>query len=114
MHSAALSGVIYEIPQNSRGNIYRASQPIYCESFDRRQRRNGTCKNTGRCRELLPEGAKVFLADEDGKERKTRYDLVAALKDNRVINMDSQAPNAVVKEALQQGLIWRDIKEIKP
>ena len=71
-------------------------------------------KNTGRCRELLPKGAKVYLADEDGKERKTRYDLVAAVKQDRIINMDSQAPNVVVKEALQQGLIWRDVKEIKP
>ena len=71
-------------------------------------------KNTGRCRELLPRGARVFLADEDGKERKTRYDLVAALKEHRIINMDSQAPNVVVKEALQQGLILRDIIRIKP
>ena len=72
-------------------------------------------KNTGRCRELLTEGAKVYLADEEGKERKTRYDLVAVLKDNRVINMDSQAPNVVVKEALQQGLILHEeIKEIRP
>lgn len=72
-------------------------------------------KNTGRCRELLPKGAKVYLADEEGKERKTRYDLVAVLKKDRVINMDSQAPNAVVKEALQQGLILRgNIKEIRP
>lgn len=71
-------------------------------------------KNTGRCRELLPAGAKVYLADEEGKERKTRYDLVAALKDNRVINMDSGAPNVVVKEALQQGLILHNTIEIKP
>ena len=71
-------------------------------------------KNTGRCRELLPKGAKVFLADEDGKERKTRYDLVAAFKNDRIINMDSQAPNVVVKEALQQGLVLRDVIEIKP
>ena len=72
-------------------------------------------KNTGRCRELLPKGAKIYLADEEGKERRTRYDLVAVLKNGRVINMDSQAPNAVVKEALQQGLILREaIKEIKP
>ena len=73
-------------------------------------------KNTGRCKELLPKDAKVYLADEEGKERKTRYDLVAAVKNGRIINMDSQAPNAVVKEALQQGLIWREkqIKEIKP
>ena len=71
-------------------------------------------KNTGRCRELLPQGAKVYLADEEGKMRKTRYDLVAAVKEDRIINMDSQAPNAVVKEALQQGLILRDIIRIKP
>ncbi len=71
-------------------------------------------KNTGRCRELLPYGATVYLADEEGKNRKTRYDLVAALKKDRIINMDSQAPNAVVKEALQQGLILQDIISIKP
>ena len=71
-------------------------------------------KNTGRCRELLPAGATVYLADEEGKARKTRYDLVAALKENRIINMDSQAPNAVVKEALQQGLILRDVISVKP
>ena len=65
-------------------------------------------KNTGRCRELLPKGAKVYLADEEGKERKTRYDLVAVQKNHRIINMDSQAPNAVVKEALQQGLILHE------
>ncbi len=71
-------------------------------------------KNTGRCKELLPEGATVYLADEEGGERKTRYDLIAAVKEKRIINMDSQAPNAVVKEALQQGLLLRDIEEIKP
>ena len=71
-------------------------------------------KNTGRCRELLPEGAKVYLVDEEGKERKTKYDLIAALKRDRVINMDSGAPNVVVKEALQQGLVLRGVKEIKP
>ena len=73
-------------------------------------------KNTGRCKELLPKDAKVYLADEEGKERKTRYDLVAVMKEDRIVNMDSQAPNAVVKEALQQGLLWREkqIKEIKP
>ena len=71
-------------------------------------------KNTGRCRELLPKGAKVYLTDEEGKERKTRYDLIAALKNDRIINMDSQAPNAVVKEALQKGQVLRGVKEIKP
>ena len=71
-------------------------------------------KNTGRCKELLVNNARVFLADEEGKERKTRYDLVAVEKYARIVNIDSQAPNVVVKEALQKGLILQNIKEVKP
>ena len=55
-------------------------------------------KNTGRCRELLPPGAKVWCLDADNPNRKTRYDLIAVQKGDRLINMDSQAPNAAAKE----------------
>ena len=63
-------------------------------------------KNTGRCRELLLPGAAVRLEESDNPARKTRYDLVAVHKDNiGWINIDSQAPNKVVKEWLDtQGL----------
>jgi A/G-specific adenine glycosylase/sugar fermentation stimulation protein len=72
-------------------------------------------KNTGRCRELLSgPGVKVFLSDEGDKERKTRYDLVAVDKQGRLINMDSQAPNAVVKEWLQGEVFSEKIEEVKP
>ena len=37
-------------------------------------------KNTGRCRELLVPGARVYLAEGDNPARKTRYDLVAVGK----------------------------------
>lgn len=65
-------------------------------------------KNTGRCRELLPAGATVYLAASDNRakaQRKTPYDLVAVEKvkpDGSVlfINMDSQAPNAIAAEYL--------------
>ena len=60
-------------------------------------------KNTGRCRELLPTGAKVFCLDAQSPARKTRYDLIAVQKGQRLINMDSQAPNAAVKEWLLSG-----------
>ena len=66
-------------------------------------------KNTGRCRELLVPGAKVYLEDFEGRmgTRKMRYSLVAVEKvtDRGVIfiNMDSQAPNAAVREALEDG-----------
>ena len=60
-------------------------------------------KNTGRCRELLPPGAKVWCLDAASPTRKTRYDLIAAEKGHRLINMDSQAPNAAAGEWLRAG-----------
>ena len=59
-------------------------------------------KNTGRCKELLIPGCTVFLTASDNPERKTKYDLVAVIKDNGLlINIDSQAPNKVAAEFLQ-------------
>lgn len=57
-------------------------------------------KNTGRCRELLVNGTKVYLQKSDNPSRKTQYDLIAVKKGERLINMDSQAPNLAVKEFL--------------
>lgn len=56
--------------------------------------------NTGRCKEILIEGTKVFLREENNPNRKTRYDLIAAYKGDILINIDSQVPNKVVNEAL--------------
>lgn len=79
-------------------------------------------KNTGRCRELLTPGAEVWLvratlpgqkteygsinrrrgADKADSKRKTNFDLVAVRKGNGVLfNIDSQAPNKVVREWLE-------------
>ena len=58
-------------------------------------------KNTGRCRELLLPGAEVFLERQERPKRKTDYDLIAVRKYNgRLINIDSQAPNKLVREWL--------------
>lgn len=58
-------------------------------------------KNTGRCRELLVPGAEVYLTAPGTPGRKTTYDLVAVRKENGLlVNMDSQAPNAVAREWL--------------
>ena len=60
-------------------------------------------KNTGRCKELLIPGRTVYLTASDNPSRKTKYDLVAVIKDNGLlINIDSQAPNKVVAEYLQK------------
>ena len=60
-------------------------------------------KNTGRCRELLPEGTQVWCKRADDPKRKTKFDLIAVQKGRRLINMDSQAPNAAAKEWLAAG-----------
>ena len=60
-------------------------------------------KNTGRCRELLPAGAAVWCQKSDNPTRKTKYDLITVRKGSRLINMDSQAPNAAAKEWLLAG-----------
>lgn len=58
-------------------------------------------KNTGRCRELLIPGAEVYLTEPGTPGRKTRYDLIAVRKENGILfNIDSQAPNKVVREWL--------------
>lgn len=60
-------------------------------------------KNTGRCRELLTPGAIVYCEDAQSPTRKTRYDLIAVEKGSRLINMDSQAPNAAAYRWLTAG-----------
>lgn len=65
--------------------------------------------NTGRCKELLVEGATVFLREENNPSRKTKYDLVAVIKEDKLISMDSQIPNKVVYEALNN----RKIEKLK-
>ena len=60
-------------------------------------------KNTGRCKELLVPGCTVWCQESDKPERKTKFDLIAVQKGHRLINMDSQAPNAAAKEWLAGG-----------
>lgn len=71
-------------------------------------------KNTGRCRELLRPHARVILEDHRGEGRKTDYDLVSVYKGDRLINMDSQAPNQVVKEYLLEKQPFGEITFLKP
>ena len=60
-------------------------------------------KNTGRCRELLLPGAKIYLQRAENPLRKTAWDLIAVQKGERLINMDAAAPNAVFFEWLRAG-----------
>lgn len=69
-------------------------------------------KNTGRCRELLTPGAQVWCQCSDNPNRKTKYDLITVKKGDRLINMDSQAPNVAAGEWLLAGGLG-DISDLK-
>ncbi|WP_053957658.1 DNA/RNA nuclease SfsA [Inediibacterium massiliense] len=67
-------------------------------------------KNTGRCKEILKKGVKVILEEASNPNRKTKYSLVAAYKDDHtLINIDSQITNYVVYDAL----IHSEVGELK-
>ena len=70
-------------------------------------------KNTGRLKELLLPGATVFLEESDNPARKTRFDLVGVLRDEDVVNIDSQAPNQAVGEWLKKGGLFEDVSYVK-
>ncbi len=70
-------------------------------------------KNTGRCRELLLPGAVVYLEKSDNPNRRTLYDLVAVRKGKRLINMDSQIPNAAAEEWIRGGGYWQAVELVK-
>ncbi len=69
-------------------------------------------KNTGRCKELLTDGAEIYLQHFDNTNRKTKYDLIAVKKGDKLINMDSQAPNKVFYEWAHN--YFNDIVLLKP
>lgn len=71
-------------------------------------------KNTGRCRGLLKEGATVYLQKSDNPDRKYKYSLITVRKGERLINMDSQAPNKAVHEWLKAEKLFKNITYLKP
>ena len=79
-----------------------------------------TChvKNTGRCRELLLPGCRVYLVPGSNPARKTKYDLVAVEKATAhgplLVNMDAQAPNRVFAEWAAEGKFLPEVQAIRP
>ena len=103
-------------------NIYKA---LFIERLNRftatcsfnRQIETVYVKNTGRCKELLISGVEVYIQKNDLSSRKTKYSLITVNKNGKLINMDSQIPNAVVLEYLKnqpkQNIINDHINVIK-
>lgn len=71
-------------------------------------------KNTGRCRELLVPGARIYLEACGKPGRKTDFDLIAVEKGERLINMDAQAPNRVFGEWARAGRFIPGLTLLRP
>ena len=71
-------------------------------------------KNTGRCKELLVPGCTVYLEKSANPARKTLYDLVTVEKGERIINMDSQAPNRLFEEWAREGHFVPGLTLLRP
>ena len=82
--------------------------------------RTETChvKNTGRCRELLIPGCRVYLPRSDNPARKPKYDLIAVEKQTArgplLINMDAQAPNHVFEAWAREGRFRPGLTLLRP
>lgn len=71
-------------------------------------------KNTGRCAELLRPFATVYVQENDYPNRKTKWDLIAVKKGERIVNMDSQVTNKVVEEWIRKGNLFPELTLLKP
>lgn len=71
-------------------------------------------KNTGRCKELLVPNATVFVQENNNEKRKTKFSLIGVIKEDKMINMDSQVTNKVVHEWISNGNLFDEITLIKP
>ncbi len=97
-----VSGVFLERPNRFVAHVRICGKTQVCH-----------VKNTGRCRELLAPGAQVWCQEWDNPSRKTKYDLIAVSKGGRLINMDSQAPNAAARQWLLSGGLG-EITDLRP
>lgn len=103
--------VIYE---NACPGIFQARPNRFIAQVEIRGRVETVhVKNTGRCRELLQPGAEVWCQEFDKPERKTKFDLYAVRKGQRLVNMDSQAPNKAAGEWLAGGGLG-PIRDLRP
>lgn len=96
-------GIFLERPNRFIANVQLPGQQVVCH-----------VKNTGRCRELLVPGYPVYLEENHSPSRKTAYDLVCVQREEKLINLDSQAPNRVVREFLESGGLLDGITCLHP
>ena len=92
-YGVMVEGIFLERPNRFIAHVLVDGAPVVCH-----------VKNTGRCKELLVPGCRVWLQREDRPGRKTPYSLITVKKGNRLVNLDSQAPNRVAYDWIKEKL----------
>ncbi|MFQ5810709.1 MAG: DNA/RNA nuclease SfsA [Armatimonadota bacterium] len=70
-----------------------------------RRRRRAHMPNPGRMYELLRPGVQMFVARKTAAHRTTDYDVLLVKHRGRLVSLDSRAPNAIAREAIEEGRI---------
>lgn len=89
------------------GEFSRKLNRFVAEVFIDGQLEKVHIKNTGRLIEVLKPGATVALEPSNNPKRVTRYSIIAAKKEEKWVNIDSQVPNSVVYEGLKKGKLMQ-------
>ena len=71
-------------------------------------------KNTGRLRELLVPGARVRCQHHDNPGRKTQWSLILVERAGQWVCIDSQMPNALARQWLEDGGLGERPEWIRP
>ncbi len=61
--------------------------------------------NPGRMKELLHRGASLVLVRKEGRNRKTRYEVLGIVKGREKILLDTRLSNDIAEEAIRMGRI---------
>jgi sugar fermentation stimulation protein A len=85
-----LSGFFLERPNRFSGLVRVGYSVVRC-----------FVPNPGRLYELLTPGAEVLLRESQGKERKTRYDVIGVRVGGGIVSIDSRVPNKLLFEVLR-------------
>ena len=96
-----------------RKRLYRASEPLYCIRAFKRAERDDSCEKYRQMRRTPCSGAAIYIQENDSPARKTKWDLIAVEKEERLINMDSQVPNKVVREWIEEERLFQDVRLVR-
>lgn len=97
-----MAGITYREPPRPAVFLERVNRFVARVELDGREV-SAHVPSSGRMKELLFPGAKVFLLSQPAPARKTPYDLVLARGERGLVSVDSRLPNLLLERALAEG-----------